>query len=264
MSTQLQNPPLIEALLEIKWVLQKKGPDTFEDPGYKLASGRLFDRVKEKFGFVKNLPITFIPEELTAYAVRNQFRSEENGWPLVQIGPGVATVNIAPPYSWSKFKSSVNFFIPRLYNSYIGVVPGEPDYKLQLNSAIIRYINGIEYEWESGNTLEFLRDYLHTDIKLPSKLNAVSQETAPANLSFQIGYPVSEPKGQIIIRFSTGTVGQVKGIVLELLFHSNGNDSPQINNVELFMNWLTESHKIIEESFFSLIEGKLHSKFKGG
>jgi uncharacterized protein (TIGR04255 family) len=263
MPSQLKNPPLVEALLEIKWELNKAGPDAFEDPGYKLASGRLFDRVKKRFGYIQNLPITIVPEELTAYAVRNQFRTEANGWPLVQIGPGVATVNMAPPYTWKKFKDTIKFFVPILFDSYTGVVPGQPDYQLHLNSALLRYINGIEWDWEMGNTLEFLQNNLHTSFSLPKNNLAADQDANPLNLNLQIGYPINEPKGQVIIRFATGTVGQSKGLVLELLFLSAGDDVPQLNDIDGFMKWVNDAHTVLEQWFFSLIKGELHKRFKG-
>jgi len=49
MSGQLKNAPLIEALLEIRWELTKVGPDAFRDPGYRLAIGRLYDRIRDRF-----------------------------------------------------------------------------------------------------------------------------------------------------------------------------------------------------------------------
>lgn len=264
MPSQLNNPPLVEALLEIKWDLKKNGPDAFEDPGYKLASGRLFDRIKKKFGYIQNLPITIVPEELTAYAVRHQFRTEQNGWPLVQIGPGVATVNIAPPYTWKTFKNTVKFFIPLLFNAYNGVIPGEPDYQLHLNSVLLRYINGIEWDWSSKNTLDYLANNLHTTFNLPQKITSADIISGcPIHLNLQIGYPITQPKGQVIIRFATGTVGQANGLVVELIFLSTGSDAPQLTNLIDFMAWVNDAHDIIEHWFFSLIEGELQSRFKG-
>lgn len=264
MSSQLKNPPLVEALLELKWDLQKSGgPDNFVDPGFKIASFRLYDRIKKRFGHIQELPITIIPEEMTAYAVRNQFRAEQNGWPLVQIGPGVASVNLTPPYSWADFTRNVKYFVPHLFASYKGVIPGQPDYQLHLNSAVLRYINGIEWDWSSGNTLEFLRDSLHTNVSLPDKITAESPDACPVNVNLQIGYPIDEPKGQRLIRISTGKVGQTNGLVVEIMFVSAGIDTPQLDNVENFMKWVNGAHTVIEKSFFSLIEGELHKRFKG-
>ncbi len=122
MPEQLENSPLVEALLEIKWKLNRIRPDTFEDPGHKWASGRLYDRVRERFGHIQELPASLVPEEMTPHTVRHQFRTEKNGWPLVQLGPGIATVNFTSPYSWDSFRETIEFFIPRLLDSYQGVV----------------------------------------------------------------------------------------------------------------------------------------------
>lgn len=261
---QLKNPPLIEALLEIKWDLKRKGPDTFDDPGFRLASGRLFDRISKKFGFFKELPIAIVPEEMTAYNVRHQFRAKEEGWPLVQHGPGVATVNLIPPYSWKEFKDSVKYLVPHLIKSYGGTVPTQPDYQLNVNSVLLRYINGIEWDWSTGNTLDYIEKYLHTDIKFPDKMLKSNNSKNPSDVNMQIGFPVEDPKGQIILRFSTGTIGQSKGLVFELLFLSTGEDAPKLYNIDEFLKWLDDAHKLLEQVFFVLIEGKLQTQFTGG
>jgi uncharacterized protein (TIGR04255 family) len=264
MTAQLRNPPLIEAILEIKWNLSKKSPDVFEDPGYKLASGRLYDRIKKRFGYLKNLPITMMPEEMTAYTVRHQFRAEDNGWPLVQLGPGVATVNFTSPYHWKLFKETVQYFIPRLVESYQGVIPGQPDDNIKIASILLRYINGIEFNWRENDALDFLASKMHTDFSPPEEITAqeIIQGT-PQGIYLQVGYRVSEPSGQGTISFSTGNIGQAEGLIWELTFRSLGNDAPRLDNITEFLAWLNGAHDIIEKWFFSLIEGELHDSFKG-
>ena len=264
MPPQLKKPPLIEAILEIKWEIKKLGPDTFEDEGYKLASGRLFDKISKKFGYIKNLPITIIPEELTGYSVRHQFRASENGWPLVQLGPGIATVNFTPPYTWKMFKGTVRFFVPQLSAAYKGVVPGDPDYQLRLNRVMLRYVNAVEFDWPSDNALEFLSNKLHTNFNLPPKITETDIVSgSPNSLNLQIGYPISEPKGQCIIRLATGSVRQENGLIWELMFLASGKDAPQLTNIDGFMAWVDNAHDVVERWFFSLIEGDLHKQFKG-
>ncbi len=263
MSKQLAHPPLVEALLEVKWNLKKVAPDTFQDPGFKWASGRLYDKIKKRFGYIKDLSAAMVPEELTPFAVRHQFRAQENGWPLVQLGPGIASINFTPPYSWIKFKDVVKFFIPNLVSAYSGVVTDQSEYQLVLNSTILRYINAVELEWDSENVLDFLSSRLHTNYALPD--NIVNSENIigqPSNINSQIGYKISNPPGQILIRFSTGVVGQKKGLILELIFVSTGEDCPQITEINDFMNWLTAAHDVIEKSFFTLIDGELKNQFK--
>lgn len=261
MAHQLRYPPLVEALLEIKWNLKQIGPDAYQDIGYKWASGRLYDKLKKRFSHIKDLPTIMIPEEMAAYAVRHQFRTGENGWPLIQFGPGIATVNFIPPYSWADFKGAVKFFIPKLVDAYQGVVEEQV---LVTSSAALRYINGIQLDWSVKSTLEYLSDKLHTVITLPEGISADELISGtPVNINLQVGYPTSEPNGQAIVRFSNGTVGQSKGLILEILFVSAGNHAPQFTDMDNFMTWLTRAHDVIERWFFTFIEGELESQFKG-
>ena len=51
MPGQLSKPPLVEALLEIRWKLDKLAPDTFRDPMYRLLIGRWYDRIRDQFRY---------------------------------------------------------------------------------------------------------------------------------------------------------------------------------------------------------------------
>jgi len=266
MVNQLKHPPLIEALMEIKWELQKKGPDTFIDPGYKLANGRLYDRIKDKFSYIEQLPIENInfPEELTTYSVRTQFRAKKNAWPLVQFGPGIASINFSSPYSWDNFKGKVEFVIPQLLDSYKGIGQDGKDIPLKIKSGLLRFINAQDFNWENENILEYIESNLHTRIELPKGISdSESIIKLPNNVVMQIGYLISKPEGQVFIRISTGLVGQIKKIIWELLFISKDNYAPQLDNMNEFIQWLTEAHEIIEKCFFSLIDGALLKKYQG-
>lgn len=264
MSTQLKNPPLIEALLEIKWNLRKlEGPDTYTDPGFKIASGRLYDRINKRFPVITNLPAAAIPEEISAYTVRHQFRTEPNGWPLVQIGPGVATVNYTTPYSWKKFKDTIRAFVPQLVASYSGVISDQQPPVLQANSVLLRYINAVEWDWEESNALQYLLSNLHTTFQLPQELFDPGLTGLPVDINLQVGYPITEPKGKMLLRFGTGRVGQTNGLIWELIFVSVNDEAPSLTETDSFLSWVSTAHDIIEKWFFVLIKGELYRTFKG-
>lgn len=262
MAGQLKTPPLVEALLEIKWKLKKIGPDTFEDPGYHLASGRLYDRINKRFGYIQNLPVSAVPEELTAYTVRQQFRKSKNGWPLVQLGPGVATVNFTSPYTWKNFRDNVKYFVPNLLESYKGITSEDKNASIEIASILLRYINAVELDWSQNNALEFLSTKLHSSFTLPTNITDCDLISGmPLNINLQVGHQISDPKGQALIRVATGNVGQSKGLIWELLFLSAGEDACQLMPVENFLDWLTKAHDVLEKWFFSMIDGELKTQF---
>lgn len=265
MTAELKSPPLVEAILEIKWDLQKKSPDTLIDPGYKLASGRLYDRVKKKFKTIQTLPINNVPEEITPYAVRHQFRVDKNSWPLVQFGPGVATVNYTSPYTWRTFRETIKYFIPHLVDSYSDLSNATQDIPLKINSVMLRYINATEFNWEEKDTLPFLRDSFHTCITLPDGIVKTERIAGnPINVNFQMGYPINDPHGYALLRFSTGSVGQANGIIWELVFLSLNEDAPQLSDLDIFVEWATKAHEIIDNWFNELIKGDLIDQYKKG
>jgi len=110
---QLQNSPLLEAWLEIRWQLVSSkvaNPDLLIDPMYRFAIGNFYSGVKHEFPLAEPLPASQAPEGLLPHIPQTRFRPEKDGSPLLQLGPGVATVNfIKQPYSWHAFKEKALF-----------------------------------------------------------------------------------------------------------------------------------------------------------
>jgi uncharacterized protein (TIGR04255 family) len=94
----LRNKPLLEAIFELRWELQEQAPGLKLDPHYKILIGSLYDRVKDEYPFHEELPTATIPDEISGYIVKHRFRKSENGWPLIQLGPGVVTLNDTEGY----------------------------------------------------------------------------------------------------------------------------------------------------------------------
>ena len=90
----LKNKPLIEAIFEIRWKLQE-GPEKGMriDPHYKLLIGRIYEKIKDKYTFHEQLPTASMPDEIAGYIIQHRFRKKENEWPLIQLGPGIITLN---------------------------------------------------------------------------------------------------------------------------------------------------------------------------
>ena len=103
---KLNNPPLVEAWLEIRWKLEQFGPapGLLRDPAFPFALGILNSNIKNRFSFRTDLAASAAPQDMLPYVVRHKYRPEEDGWPIIQLGPGVATANFTSPYTWSDFR----------------------------------------------------------------------------------------------------------------------------------------------------------------
>lgn len=109
MSEQLKSPPLVEVILEMRWrVGPASQPDQTSgrrgavsvvpaemtvDPSYDLLVGRMFDRLSAIYPFHERLPSAMVPAEMVPFLVQHRFRRAQGSWPLVQVGPGIVTLN---------------------------------------------------------------------------------------------------------------------------------------------------------------------------
>lgn len=114
----LINKPLVEAILEVKWQLNTIAQNVSIDPHYKLALGRLFDQLSDEYPYHEQLPTATLPDEVSGYAVQHRFRCASNDWPLVQMGPGILTVNDTRKYTWDDFSHRAINAVRKLSNVY--------------------------------------------------------------------------------------------------------------------------------------------------
>ncbi len=99
----LRNPPLVEALVEVRWELVEKAPGVHFDPHYQFLLGTFRESLNEEYPFHEPLPTSALPDEITGGQVKHRFRAAKDAWPLVQIGPGIMTVNETEIFSTSQF-----------------------------------------------------------------------------------------------------------------------------------------------------------------
>lgn len=256
MAKELKNKPLVEAILEIRWKLQGLPPRPQVDPHYKLLLGRLFDRMLKDYPEHEQLPTANVPDELVGHVVQHRFRVSANSWPLVQVGPGVFTVNSTADYKWPDFRRRVLSAIEKLFDAHPKV--GE----LKITNLILRYIDAVDFDFGVGNTFEFLRDKLKLNVSLPDTLFAdTGVENKPNSFTWQCSFKRQNPRGLINIRFATGQKSNAPAVIWETTVESAGKDLPAMPKD--FESWLDAAHDITDDWFFKMIEGELERRFSG-
>ena len=260
----LKNKPLIEAILEIKWYLTRpdKVPGLAQmlmpavDPHYRLLLGRLFDRFQKDYPVHEQLPTATLPDEIVGQFVQHRFRVAKDEWPLVQVGPGVFTVNDTQHYTWSDFQQRANQAVARLYDAHPNVS------ELRVQSLALRYIDAVEYNYEEEDAFEFLREKLKVATNLPPSLfGETGVENRPKSFSWQATFQCSKPSGSVHVSFATGRKEDKPAIVWETTVQSAGNELPLMPDG--FASWLNAAHEITDDWFFKLIEGELERRFEG-
>ncbi len=256
MSKELKNKPLVEAILEVRWKLQGTPQGHQIDPHYKLLLARVFDRMQNDYPEHEELPNASLPDELVGHVVQHRFRVAANSWPLVQIGPGIFTVNSTADYTWGGFRDRVLPAVKRLYEAH----PKAGD--LKITNLVLRYIDAVDYDHAEENVFVFLRDKLRLNTSLPDSLfQDTPIQATPVGFTWQGSFRCENPKGVVTVRFATGQRSNAPAVIWETTVESAGEDLPQMP--ASFETWIDAAHAITDDWFFKMIEGELERRFSG-
>lgn len=251
----LPNKPLVEAILELRWLLDDHAqPGTFVDPGFRILLARFYDRIQPE-GFQSiDLPIAAVPEVLTSHVVRHQFRKASDTWPLFQLGPGILTVNETSSYTWDTYFPVAKSAIERLFASYPSESPLRP------GDVRLRYLNALPFDPSKVDPLQFLSRYLHTQIDVDAEMfRNHDRVPRPESCRLHVRYPL-EGLGAGEIHFSTGLRDNKPAILWENRIHLSGSDTP--DTPEGLATWLEAAHTVAEDWFFALARGDLLESFE--
>jgi len=252
----LKNKPLVETILEVKWALTSPVPGVLIDPHYKILVGRLYDRVFSDYGEHEQLPTAMIPDEIVGHMVQHRFRFGPNDWPLLQIGPGILTLNDTHKYIWSDFRNRALTAVSKLFEAH----PKPSDLKIE--SLLLRYINAIEFDYSAQDLFQFLKDKMKVGITLPESLfTSQGIQQNPTVLSLQSSFVCRNPNGLVTVRFASGQKEARPALLWETLVESKDGGVPAMPAG--FASWIDTAHTITDDWFFKIIEGELERRFSG-
>jgi uncharacterized protein (TIGR04255 family) len=251
----LSNKPLVEAIFELRWQLQQKGPNLFIDPHYKIFLGRIYDRVINEYPHHEELPTATMPEEFAGHVIQHRFRKSEKSWPLIQTGPGLITLNDTDNYTWPDFQKRAHRLLSKLFSAY----PVKKE--LRFVMVQLRYIDGINFDFEKEDVFSFLRDKMKTQIGISPKLfDGTEVSNLPLGLDFRASFPVKKPKGTVTLKFALGKKNNENSIIFETIVQSLKESTPKTEKTIKF--WIEKAHFISDDWFFKIIEGELFERFK--
>ena len=136
-----ENAPLVEVIAEVHWALKElqTAPNSKIDPYYDLFREQFLHYVSER-GLInqQELVPSIVPPELFPNQPQLRIRKRTVRWPLAQVGPGILTANIVPPYNgWSEFSPFLGMLVDGLFQSYPMATK-----TLRVEKLHLRYING--------------------------------------------------------------------------------------------------------------------------
>ena len=184
-STVYKKAPLVEMVAEVRWDLAPLAavPNAALDPFHDSLKGALTTELaKGGFSLVEELVPAEVPREFLAGQVVTRYRKSASEWPIIQLGPGVFTVNVDASYSgWATFRP----YLELAFNALVSSHPAPQAWKVNL----VRLIAIDAYEGRHGytNYSEFSRTALKLGPVLPPSflerfsvdqtLNVVRSET---------------------------------------------------------------------------------------
>jgi uncharacterized protein (TIGR04255 family) len=222
-----------------------------------MMYGRIYEKLKGDFPLIEDLPSVQVHPEGGPYVVRHRMRKERNGWPLLQIGPGIVTVNDGKGYSWRQFSSLIMKVMESIIDLYpTGTLP------LNFVKSEIRYINAIPFDIQRENPLSFLGEKLHLKVDMDRQLLEMNDMIDKPNaVSVNLAYPLNRPVGNLMISANLGQIDMKPAYILQSVIQSAGESVPQEESAMDL--WLREAHDVAESCFLSLCKGALMQKFCG-
>ena len=226
------------------------------DPHYKLLPGRVFDRLQQEYPEHEQLPTASFPDEMLGHVVQHRFRVAANDWPLIQLGPGILTVNDTAKYIWPDFRARALAACRTLFEAY------PKSSELRIESLVLRYIDAVDFDYSTEDAFAFLRDKMKVSIALPPDLfGQPDVARTPKHLMWQTMFECRQPSGVVQLRFATGQRHDKPAIIWETTVQSAKNAMPPMPDG--FEPWLDAAHKITGDWFFKLIDGELKRRFSG-
>lgn len=253
---KLKNQPLIESIFEIRWNLTEISPGTFTDPNYQLLIGQLYSRIKSQYPFHEQLPTTLMPIDMAKYVIQHRFRKEKDAWPLVQIGPGILTINETEEYYWPDFEKNIGEILTVFFDIYPNF-----DSELEINRLLLRYIDAIEFNYEENNIFSFLEEKMKLHLRIEDTLLSSNEiEGYPYLLDLRLSFPSNHPKGALSLRFRKGQKKGADALIWETSIESLKGDTP--HNILGIKDWLISAHNLSHKWFFESLDEGLLRRFR--
>ena len=268
MAKVLPNAPLVEVVFELRWALatSEQTSPLGVDPGYSLLKEEFSHAIKRSgFRHHRNMQPSEFP--ILGHSVdRRFFRSPEQAFPLVQIGPGIFAYNESADYSWTNFKANCLKHVDSLLKCY----PTLSSFKLAPALLELRYVDSFEHTLPNGKPANFF-EYMHTQTNF-----GVSIPTMPAKLK---GIQ-DDPTGRLIaeyalkgkketaftVDFASGQRKGAKILRMETKVRSLGKDLPSLSNRTAFKKkagqWLEQAHSVISPFFIELLGPQRLARYK--
>jgi len=253
--TVFRQPPLVEIVAEIRWDIpgMQGVPEQFAGAPIPVPDGSTheihFMNFASKagakgFGLVERVIPPGFP--LLAHQVAFRYRNTTGveGAPLFQVGPGIFSINLVPPYkSWESFVPFVDLGLGLLFES-----TSDEDKNKPFSAARLRYIDAFGETLRQGKSIvSFLAQNLGVIVQLPQSIMKFCSNQDAVKPMISVSIPIEI--GTMELKIAEGWVRNVRSLVMDTTVLCKG---PLAANKEAVLRALNAAHKIIHESFVGM------------
>jgi uncharacterized protein (TIGR04255 family) len=241
--SKLSKAPLIEVVLELKWDMLNK--EDLNDSQYLY--GDIYSSLKHKYPFRENILPFDVPIEVLINKPVHRFRTNEGGYPLIQVGPGIVTLNtIDEEYEWEEFSNSYEELLRAFHNAF-------QKFENKKFSPSILYLDFFPFNFDDNDVYKFVNENFSVNLEQ----SFIVTESYPKDINLGFNYKID--LGTLNVSFQKGNNQQgQEGIILQTRIDGYAVN-PEIEKITL---WYNKAHTIISDLFKKMTYGKLYESFK--
>ncbi|MFM7429013.1 MAG: TIGR04255 family protein, partial [Flammeovirgaceae bacterium] len=212
---------------------------------FHYLHGDLYPLLKDKFPFretTQNLPMVDLINLPT-----HRFRYAANDYPLVQVGPGIITINtIDSKYFWEDYEKLILEVMQVL--SKLNLLRGRHNINLSL-----RYIDLLRFNFQKADVISYLRDNLNVRIEQAFYKNDSISNNIAVNLNYE------NDLGYLNVNIGQGkNANGEDGIAIQTSVMSRPVQFDEI----VVKDWIGKAHELCSSSFKNMTKGSLYDSFK--
>ena len=250
-------PPLVEVIAEVRWKLTPLSsiPNGGVDPYFFKFRDWLSALVAEKgFAFKEPLATADLPLEFLGGSPTIRFRPGAEKWPLFQVGPGLLSINITPPYEgWAQFRQTMKIGIDGLRTFF-----AKETQLFELASLTLHYIDAFTAVHGMHDYNKFVVQNLSFASPLPTVPEALTLDPAETQISGEVRYMLKKPSSSYMIyRVRPGKHREDSAALVEFMIKQESNlDWPMDP-----MPWFDEAHAACRAAFQAAIPASVKGTF---
>jgi len=244
---KLKNAPLQEVIFEARWepVLDPANKQ-WRDEGFKFALGKFQESIADRYPLTRELIPTDFPEHLLIHKPLYQFWSGEGIWPVLQIGPGVFTLNDTEKnYEWERsYKPALTSALEHLDQAYAR--------ELNFVNYSLRYIDVVKVgDYAFGDWASFVAENLNFRFE-----NQFDARGALREFNFQQVFDLEDGSG-LRISISNGKQDSEEPV---FIWQTAVLGNERRSRGEL-LKWVTRAHDITSDVFKDICKKDFYASF---